>query len=183
MHHCCRRAPREPGGGAKIAEGLVGAPDERDRLSLARSLGISEKRLLGWEPEERHEHYDAEGNLTGFTIVTREVEWDDRQRARMEALSIYERGVCSCGFHESLTNDKANAFTFEVKTCPVCRGAAKFDRIQQHSDEQSDKTLGDNPPPGLSRSADGRRTFIRQMSPLEVAAMQRPSVAEKAPSK
>jgi hypothetical protein len=124
---------------------------------------------LGWEPEERHEHYDVEGNLTGFTIVTREAEWDDRQRARMEALSIYESGVCECGFHESLATDKANVFTFETRSCPVCRGTAKFARIQGHADEQSDKSLGDNPAPGLNRSADGRRTFVRQMSPIEVA--------------
>ena len=101
----------------------------------------------------------------------------------MEALGIYERGLCACGFHESLTADRANHFTFEVKTCPVCQGAAKFGRIQEHADEKADKRLGDEPAPDAARSADGRRTFLRQMSPLEVAAMQRASVAEQAPGK
>lgn len=133
-------------------------------------MGISEKTLLGWVPEERHEHYDAEGNLTGYTVVTRESEWDDRQRDRMLALAYYRRGVCACGFHESLTSDKGNHFTFETKVCPVCRGAAKMARIQDAADNESDRTLGENPPAMISRAGDGRRTFIRQLSPLEVAA-------------
>ena len=29
---------------------------------------------------ERHDHFDAEGNRTGHTIVTREAEWDDDSR-------------------------------------------------------------------------------------------------------
>lgn len=108
--------------------------------------------------------------------MSREAEWDDRQRERMLALEYYRRGVCECGFHESLTVPE-NHFTFDVKVCPVCRGAAKMARLQEHADEQSDKALGDNPAPGLHRSGDGRRTFIRQLSPLEVAA----SVAKQSP--
>ena len=106
--------------------------------------------------------------------MTREAEWDDRQRERLLALSIYERGVCECGFHESLATDRANNFTFETKTCPVCRGVAKMARLQFHADEQSDKAMGENPPPGLPRAADGRRTYVRMMSPLEVAALSKP---------
>lgn len=46
---------------------------------------MSLRRFDGDEPAERHEHYDAEGNLTGVTVVTREPEWDER--ARTEALA------------------------------------------------------------------------------------------------
>lgn len=92
---------------------------------------------------------------------------------------IYEHGVCECGFHESLTTDRSNHFTFDVRECPVCKGAAKFARIQQHADEQADKRLGDDPPPTAARAGDGRRTYLRQMSPLEVAAL----VAQKSPGK
>ena len=92
----------------------------------------------------------------------------------MLALGIYERGVCECGFHESLATDRANNFTFETKTCPVCRGVAKMARLQAHEDEQAEKALGQNPAPGIPRLADGRRTFVRLMSPLEVAALSKP---------
>jgi hypothetical protein len=135
---------------------------------------------LGWEPEEFHRFiFDDEGRHVG-TVVTREAEWDDRQRERMLALGYYEAGVCECGFHESLTGDKANHFTFDTKTCPVCRGSAKMARIQADADERSDKSLGEHPAPGLSRAGDGRRMFVRRMSPLEVAAK---SVPQQSPGK
>lgn len=115
--------------------------------------------------------------------MTREIEWDDRQRERLLALGYYERGVCECGFHKSLTNDRANHFTFPTETCPVCKGAAQVARLQAHADEEIDKRLGENPAPGSPRAADGRRMFVQQLSPLEVAARQRPrgSLAQESP--
>lgn len=87
----------------------------------------------------------------------------------MLGLSLYEAGVCECGHHSSLTNDTDNVFTFEDRRCNVCAGVARYARLQAKQDEQADKSLGDNPAPHASRAADGRRTFIRQMSPLEIA--------------
>lgn len=88
----------------------------------------------------------------------------------MLALEYYRRGVCDCGFHELLTTDRNNHFTFESKVCPVCRGSARQARVQEHADDLADKSLGENPPPTSPRSGDGRRTFVKQMTPLEVAA-------------
>lgn len=99
----------------------------------------------------------------------------------MLALRYYERSICECGFHESAATDRSNFFTFESRICPVCRGAAKQARIQAHADERDDKQLGENPPPGASRAADGRRTFVRQMNPLEVARLKGDSVAQQRP--
>lgn len=54
--------------------------------------------MYGWEPEERHDHFDAEGKLTGYTIVTREPEWDDEQRDWALALTHAEENQCPlCG--------------------------------------------------------------------------------------
>jgi hypothetical protein len=89
-------------GSQKTIERLVRHPAERERLDLALALGVSPRRLLGWEPEERHEHYDADGNLTGYTVVTRDPEFDDGDLERLLALRAYEAGVCACGIHESL---------------------------------------------------------------------------------
>ena len=88
----------------------------------------------------------------------------------MLALGAYESGVCDCGVHESLTEDKSNVFTFEDRHCPVCRGVARYQRVQTDMDEKATKALGENPPPHSPRPSDGRRTFVRQMSPTEVEA-------------
>lgn len=130
---------------------------------------MSKRRLLGWEPEERHEHYDAEGNLTGYTVVVRDPEFDDLDREELLAYLEYQRGVCECGFHESLTADKGNVFTFDARTCPVCKGSAQYGRRLAAEDREVEERLKDQPP-ATPRPSDGRRLGIRLMSPMEVAA-------------
>ena len=51
----------------------------------------------GWTPREVHEHYDADGALTGTTVVRRESEWDDETRDRALSLAAYQDSVCGCG--------------------------------------------------------------------------------------
>lgn len=167
-----RRADARGGrcaGPKRIAAGYVRNVAERDRADLARTLGISIKRLLGWEPAERHEHFDANGVLTGFTVVTREPEWDDAERDRMLALAVYEAGVCTCGYHVSLTSDLDNTFTFEDRKCNVCAGIKRYGRLQSAQDEQADKELGPSPPPHAARAGDGRHTGVRMLTALEAA--------------
>lgn len=106
-------------------------------------------------------------------MVTREAEWDDVQRDRMLGLGIYEAGICECGIHESLTSDPSNHFTFEQRTCSVCRGVARYGRMMAHSDDLARKTIGENPPPGTPDPADGRRLFVKMLSPLEVDKLRK----------
>lgn len=131
-------------------------------------------------PEERHEHYDTEGSPTGYTLIVRESEWDDHERDRMLALMQYEAGVCSCGFHISLTDDRTNFFTFESRECPVCKASARMARTQEADDKGRDDALGDKPHPGAPRAGDGRKTMVRLMLPHEVEAL-RGSVAQQSP--
>lgn len=107
--------------------------------------------------------------MTGWTIVTRDSPWSDEQREEMLALELYESGLCSCGWHESLTQDKANHFTFTDKHCPVCRGTAQYARVQAEQDQRATKALGDTPDPAAPRPTDGRRTIVRMMGDAEVA--------------
>jgi hypothetical protein len=153
-----------------MAERLVREPSERERLTLARTLGVSYKRLHGWTPSERHEHYDPEGNLTGYTLVHREAEWDDDERRRMMALGRYEADCHECGYHWSVLNDTDNVFMPEHRVCPVCRGARRFERIQDNADkayrkQNEDKPLAPDP-------SDGRTLYMRQLSPEEAAALR-----------
>lgn len=136
---------------------------------------MSEKRFLGWEPTEIHAHeYDDAGRIVR-TTVTREPEWDDNQRNLMLALAQFEAESCrGCGYHESLT-DPANGHTFtpESRICTVCAGADQYARRQSADDEAADKNLSDQAPPETPRPRDGRSTFMRPMSPDEVAAATR----------
>ena len=69
-------------------------------------------------------------------------------------------------------------FTFDVKVCNVCKGAAQFSRVQAEADERAVKALGEKPPAISPRPMDGRRTLARMMSAAEVAA-RRPARAAK----
>lgn len=130
-------------------------------------MGISERRLNGWAPTETHEHYDADGNLTGVTVVTREAEWDDFEQAKMLALVEYERGIHNgpgeCGFHDSIAKlDPEVAIEHDV--CPLCASKAVEDRKQDARDDRLMKRYGDDPKPDIPRPGDGRREFLRLVS-------------------
>lgn len=154
-----------------MARGLARLPEERDRLELALALGVSEKRLLGWEPAERHEHYDAAGNFTGSTVVTRESEWDSGERARLLALKLHDRQVCRCGFHESVIDQDLGVMP-GVRVCPVCAGVDQFKRKVAADNETADKPLGKDPAPTTPRAGDGQHLMVRQLSPQEQAEIR-----------
>jgi hypothetical protein len=71
--------------------------------------------------------------------------------------------------HESLTADKSNVFTFDRRTCPVCKGLAQYQRILAAEDKSAEDKAKDAPP-ATPRPSDGRRLYVRQLSPVEVAA-------------
>lgn len=155
-----------------MASRLVWDAPERGLLSLAERLGVSRKRLLGWEPRERHEHYDADGNLTGVTITNRESEWDDRERKALLALERYRGQLCEYGHHPDLSEDESLFWTFENGRCSLCAASAKYGRIMADVDDRAVKMLGEDPSPHLPRPGDGRSVFLRLMSPTEVTARQ-----------
>jgi hypothetical protein len=83
---------------------------------VAQSLGVSLKRLNGWEPARVTEHeYDDAGRL--FRSVERvEVEWDDTERAWMIALAELDGQSCSgCGGYlpETTHIDKSDGYVAE----------------------------------------------------------------------
>lgn len=93
-------------------------------------------------------------------MVTREPEWDDRQRDKMLGLALYEQQVCSgCGFHQSLT-DPQYAYQIEERTCPVCAASARFLRMQADADKQARKRPGGSSPTAPD-PADGRHVSVR----------------------
>lgn len=94
---------------------------------------MSHKRVLGWEPTETHEHtYDDEGRLVR-TVVTREPEWDDMERANMLALADWESDLCKCGLPAAVA-DADPDLQIKYRDCPVCSGFARATRIQAAND-------------------------------------------------
>jgi hypothetical protein len=67
-------------------------------VQTARALGISPRRLWGWEAREVHTHeYDADGRVQRV-VVEREPEWDQESYAFMVALTDLETAACDgCG--------------------------------------------------------------------------------------
>lgn len=113
-------------------------------------------------------------------MVTREAEWDDYERNRMLALAIWEAGLSPCGHHSSLTSDKSNLFVIEEQTCSVCASLDRYRRIQEERDKRSLKQLGEKPAAHVPHPGDGRRTFVRQLSDLEVAERRAQRERERA---
>jgi hypothetical protein len=125
---------------------------------------VSEKRLLGWEPAEQHDHeYDEDGLLVR-TVVTREAEWDDLERDKMLALAQFEAEVCACGMHYTIA-DADPSLELTLRVCPVCAGMAQQMRVLQARDEATAKARGDKAPPGVRRPEDGRHIGLRPKPP------------------
>lgn len=119
-------------------------------------------------PEERHEHYDADGNLTGFTVVTREPEWDDEQREAFEDLRAYESEVHvnGCGLHDSIARENPDAKIAE-DTCPKCAEVEVAMRVLGAQDAAEEAKFRDVP--GKRRKSDGRRRWLQLKTPQEIA--------------
>lgn len=136
---------------------------------------MSEKRFLGWEPREVHEHeYDDAGRLVR-TVVTREVEWDDWERQKMLDLADHEAHLCECGFPESIA-DQDPDLEITHRVCPVCAGLAQAGRIQAEADKREVSALGAAPPPAARLPSDGRKVGLRS-KPSATAGVDGDSVA------
>lgn len=95
----------------------------------------------------------------------------------MLALAQYESELCQCGNHYSVTEDPSNVFMPTERVCRVCAGMDQYSRIQQAADAAADKNRSESAPPQTPRASDGRQTYLRPLSPEEVAARQADSVA------
>lgn len=74
---------------------------------MARSLGVSLKRLDGWEPctTSTVTGWDDQGRPSVW-VSKPEQEWDRRERSLMLALTFHEAGLCGrCGQHLSHSMD------------------------------------------------------------------------------
>jgi hypothetical protein len=114
---------------------------------------VSPRRFDGWEPTEVHEHFDAAGNLTGTTVITREAEWDDETRGRVLRLAEYERSLCACGcgYPIDVAHDPKAVIGVGSYTCMAQRAV----EVKKRQDEAEHKGKDDKPRRDGSRWNDG----------------------------
>lgn len=124
--------------------------------------------MAGWVPEQRHDHFDANGVLTGYTIVTTEPRVSDDDLVELLALARFDAEVCSCGYHPSVARDESNYFRPETHKCPVCAGQAQVDRMQRDRDE-AHAAAHKNDGPAAPRPGDGRKSYMRLLTAEQVA--------------
>jgi len=86
----------------------------------------------------------------------------------MQALVDYERKVHPvCGLHDSIA--KTDPYiTLEDDVCPACRAIEVQMRVRAEDEREADEEAGASEP----HAGDGRTTFVRLLSPVEVAAMR-----------
>jgi hypothetical protein len=120
------------GAGAGDRQGkksLAGRVEEEVRL--ARELGVAPSRLWGREPVDRLEHYTADGELTGWTLVHRGREFTPEDVAFLLASRELEVEVGPHGIPMSEATDAANQFAFRGYTAPKVDWAEKARRDAQ----------------------------------------------------
>lgn len=82
---------------------------------------MSWRRWQGWEPAETTRHYDPEGNLTGYSVATREAEWNEENRTYSLALLDHEARLCDgCGRDLTETTNPAHEGHYHVEDPGRC---------------------------------------------------------------
>lgn len=91
-----------------------------------------------------HEHFDADGNPTGTTVVTRESMWDDESRGRALRLHEYERSICGCGcgLPRRIAHDPKQVFKVETTTCRASKARAQVERAEARAAEDQNRPEG-----------------------------------------
>lgn len=91
----------------------------------------------------------------------------------MLALAHYEAGICDCGHHRSRAWDPSQPFQLEIEKCPLCADLEVQGRIRAKADKAAAERVKDSPE--RSRPDDGRKVYVRHLSPEEAAARSRPT--------
>lgn len=89
-------------------------------------------------PTEVHEHFDADGNPTGHTVVTRESPWDDTSRDRALALHAYETDMCKCGCGRPASESYGTTQSYKVHSF-FCAAGRAIEQIRRRDKEQAER--------------------------------------------
>lgn len=123
---------------------LVEEPELLARIQTAERLGISPRRLAGWEPAETTS-YEYEGGRLVRSVTVREPEWSDEDRAWMAALAGYRDRPCPCGCGhpaEETTAHESDGRIYVVPPPTRCRARTALVQAQaQYEDTPQPEAL------------------------------------------
>lgn len=92
---------------------------------------------MGRSISERHEHFDAEGNPTGHTVITREPLWDDLSRDAAYADWLVELEKCPmCGGPRDECSDPDRPWYPDDYRCHKAAALAVADRTWDRAHEK-----------------------------------------------
>ncbi len=115
----------------KIAGRYRTSPSERPILGFVGRVGIPRSVFLGRQRRSVTEHYDPDGNLTGYSVTTSDPEWlPDDQNAALE-YDAEQSVLHSCGhpLDETSNPENAPAYFVERFTCAAC---AALERAEEN---------------------------------------------------
>lgn len=151
----CVRAQPPEGRRPFLAQVVGGDAGLRRDLGTALELGISPRRLAGWEPRIHTRTtyvYDEAGRIseTNATTTT-EAEYDEIDLAMIDALLDWRADLHSCGrpLSESLHDptrpgrDQAQ-YVVGTQTCRACQALDKR-QAERHKDDKALIEAGRNP--------------------------------------
>jgi hypothetical protein len=96
-------------------------------VRLARTLGISYKRLKGWEPTTVYV-YDGDRLVSSRP----EAEWDETEQAWMAALGEYEKTLCGhCGLPREICEAPTAEWNVRVPAPTRCHVTTAIMRAQE----------------------------------------------------
>ena len=117
--------------------------------------GASVERFLGWEPAETHTTTHPDGSVT-VTVVTREPEWNDRNREAAYSLYDDEQQRCpDCGQPREVCEQVRDYFPQRtVCWATAARSVARrrFEKLHEHA----------NPDPAGYLPTDGVTVWVSQ---------------------
>ena len=133
------------------------SPALRRDLQLAIRLGISPRRLAGWEPTTTHT-LNEQGQIA---TTTPEPEWGELDIALLDALTAWEAGLYSCGHHR---DESAQGMVHQpgYHECKACKALGEA-QTKQHKRDEPDRKAGRNPDYP-------RRWFVRVLTVAQAMA-------------
>lgn len=104
-----------------------------------------------------HEHFDAEDNFTGSTVITRQAEWDDESRELAMADSYLDAKACpGCGNDLEVSLQPGHSWDVDEDT--VCYACAALTTVRRDSQKDHEK---ESPVKGKPMFLDGRIHTVR----------------------
>lgn len=94
---------------------------------------------MGRPTVETHQHFDADGNHTGTTVVTVPSRWTEESKGWELAYQEYLETLCDCGVPKHIAHDPERAWAVGWTECRRCAAIAQVMRKRDDDDAALEK--------------------------------------------